>query len=250
MESKQEKEKSEREKKIFRLFAKVCPLSILPESITKADPPNPDILCEVEGGKQIAFELGEIIDESFAMRTNESNRLQQLLITEYQNLSSNELSDFNNKFGNALIYVVFKDGISSKNKSNVISSIIDILQNLPNLFSGNILLTDYPHLNEVLKRMSVSRGDFVGPCFDVCNVGSFADATVPLIDKKFKKQYESSFPIDFLAYYELQPVLPQDQWVNKVNSFITKNMKGSKFNRIWIYDIFENKILMSSENNH
>ena len=56
---------------IFRNFAEVCPLDIIRESISKRNPPEPDVLCKfAEGEEEVAFELVEIIDEGWARLTS------------------------------------------------------------------------------------------------------------------------------------------------------------------------------------
>ena len=56
---------------IFRNFAEVCPLNIIRESISKRNPPEPDVLCKLaESEEEVAFELVEIIDEGWACLTS------------------------------------------------------------------------------------------------------------------------------------------------------------------------------------
>ena len=59
-------EKKVNEKRVAKLFAKVCPLKIKIDSIENRDPPEPDILCERENGQKVALELVEVIDEGLA----------------------------------------------------------------------------------------------------------------------------------------------------------------------------------------
>jgi len=50
---------------VFRRFAKVSGLPIIPESIEQPPEPEPDILCEIIGEGRVAFELTRIDDEAF-----------------------------------------------------------------------------------------------------------------------------------------------------------------------------------------
>lgn len=56
----------DREQRAFKLFAEQGPLHIVPSSIESRDPPSPDIVCTLEGGERVAFELVELVDEDFA----------------------------------------------------------------------------------------------------------------------------------------------------------------------------------------
>lgn len=55
-----EDEKAAYERDIFRLFVQSADLPVLPRSIQSRPPPEPDILCQLEDGAFVAFELGEL----------------------------------------------------------------------------------------------------------------------------------------------------------------------------------------------
>jgi hypothetical protein len=61
-----EAEKSEREIAVFRDFARVAGLGIDESSVRKRVPPEPDLLCVVEGEGPVAFELVELCDPNLA----------------------------------------------------------------------------------------------------------------------------------------------------------------------------------------
>jgi hypothetical protein len=56
---------SEHEIGVFRRFAKVSALPIIPESIEQPPRPEPDILCEIIGQGRVAFELTRIDDKEY-----------------------------------------------------------------------------------------------------------------------------------------------------------------------------------------
>lgn len=53
-----------RELLIFKEFAEVSPLCIDINSIESRDPPEPDIVCLLQNGNYVYFELTELIDRS------------------------------------------------------------------------------------------------------------------------------------------------------------------------------------------
>jgi hypothetical protein len=58
--------KGAEELKVFLRFVQASGLAIAPESVSKREPPEPDILCTTEGNGQVAFELVEICDPTLA----------------------------------------------------------------------------------------------------------------------------------------------------------------------------------------
>ena len=66
-----------REKTIFLDFAKTCGLAIQLDSIEKREPPEPDILCQIDWEGAVAFEMVELIYQGLAQQTYGSIRLQQ-----------------------------------------------------------------------------------------------------------------------------------------------------------------------------
>jgi len=59
-------EKQEHEEMtVFGEFAKVCPLPLLLNTAQNRPTPEPDILCDIESGKKLAFELAKRHYSSF-----------------------------------------------------------------------------------------------------------------------------------------------------------------------------------------
>jgi hypothetical protein len=61
-----EKSKGLIELKVFSAFADRCGLPIVPGSAEKREPPEPDILCKLQTGETLAFELAEACAPEFA----------------------------------------------------------------------------------------------------------------------------------------------------------------------------------------
>jgi len=61
-----EQEKGLVELKVFASFANRSGIPIVPGSAQKREPPEPDILCELETGEALAFELAEACAPEFA----------------------------------------------------------------------------------------------------------------------------------------------------------------------------------------
>jgi hypothetical protein len=69
-----EARKGELELHIFLEFASRVGLSIVPSTVEKRSPPEPDILCQLASGEFVAFELAEACAPEFAAAMSKSVR--------------------------------------------------------------------------------------------------------------------------------------------------------------------------------
>jgi hypothetical protein len=88
-----------------------------------------------------------------------------------------------------------------------------------------------------VRTITISRGDFESPEFDVEAVGSIGDPTLDRVRGKWVKSYATRYPIELLAYYELQPQAPEALWLPRLSSFISDNWNASPFRKVWVFDI-------------
>lgn len=238
-------QQAKKEVRIFKMFAKLTPYSIpiRLSSITKKEPPEPDISCNLSDGTAIAFELVECIDNSMAGPIYDSLRLKKVFENMLERLPNGKKERFKVKFKNASICVAFVKGISVNKKKSAISTIFDYLLTLENTAEGKFNLRSSRHLKDAVRWVSITRGGFVGPLFDVEAVTSFVDSVKVRIRDKFRKEYKTKSKTELLVYYELQPEIPGDDWLPSVEKFVENNIKTSVFQRVWIYSIPQNKII-------
>jgi hypothetical protein len=69
-----ERDKGIIELNVFESFAKKCGIPIVPGSAQKREPSEPDILCVLESGEALAFELAEACAPEFAAATTTAIR--------------------------------------------------------------------------------------------------------------------------------------------------------------------------------
>jgi hypothetical protein len=236
-----------RETEIFRRFARASGLAIDESSVQKRPPPEPDILCLSETGEQIAFELVELIDRSFARRTWSQLKLKARFESSYAALDSSRKCAVEQRVGNALIHVVFDEEASHRSREEAIAPTLEVLGRLDASFDGVLRRRDGAELPGGVREVRVARLQSRGPFFDIDSVGSFGDPTLPAIRQKWTKAYSSPFSIDLLAYYELQPELPEAFWRPRLVSFIQGNAASSPFRRVWVYDCGAQAVRFSSE---
>ena len=95
------------EVQVIAAFASVCPYGIIPASIEKREPPEPDIRCQISDGSFVAFEVTESIFDDIA-KQNDDSIFMKRKIKEYLESFPNK-DDFHNKFYNAMIIIYPKD---------------------------------------------------------------------------------------------------------------------------------------------
>ena len=111
----------------------------------------------------------------------------------------------------------------------------------PGGYVGDLPLSG--NVGKIIARITILRSDFVGPCFDVEAVGSLADPAYEKLSQKFNNKYASQFPIELLAYYDLQPIFPTSSWLPRVESYVGKSLHSSMFRRVWFYDIHKGNVI-------
>jgi hypothetical protein len=215
------------EVKVVASFASVCPYGIIPASIEKREPPEPDIRCQIHDGSWIAFEITESIDHLIAQRSEEAQKLKNDL-NKYLQVSSikNELYA---KYCNVMISIYPEDRVPRKNfrSQKNINKLLMLLSN----FADNIDEGEFFFQGEHKYIIELDRGIFQGPIFNTEFGSSFNDYIIKAIHKKFfMKTYQNDLPIELLIHYYMQP--GPFQWdVNEAIKFIRLNLNNSPFQR-------------------
>lgn len=234
-------ERADRELDIFRQFAVAAGLSDSLACGEKRTPPEPDILFRDTAGAYTAFELVELLDQEYGNRVGLLVGTKTALRTYYEGLPEPQRSEFQKKYGNALLYFQFPDALTFKRRRAAFPGIFDRLLRLPNGFTGEAF-EDEPELQSILNGVSISRGRFIGPIFDPESVGWVGDPTVPAIQKKFAKQYQTEHPIELLAYIEINPMFPDEVWIADLQDFLARHGTFMPFRRIWVFHVSKKQV--------
>lgn len=232
---------------IFTNFAEVCPLRIVRSSISKRNPPEPDILCNLaETNEHVAFELVEIIDNDWARLTSGQFREGDALREAYRTGSQDLRRELNQRLGNALVYVSFVPEVQARQRRAAVPEILQRLSTMAPDFVGQWRPAHHGTLDGVVRFITITRGDFPGPEFDVEAVGAIGDPTLERIRAKWSKPYSTRYPIELLAYFELQPLAPEALWRYPLESFLTTSWESSPFRRLWVFDVASRTIPYSA----
>jgi len=267
---------------IFNQFVVAAKLAVSPNSIQKRQSPEPDILCSTDGRGDMAFELVEIIDESMARRDSDATRLRELLVGAFKSLPDDRHASFLSRYQHCSIYVSFQDEAAYRRRADAVPAILDLLLSSAESITGTNRFAEYredyekvyrhaefaradDHVRVVFPQyrrsplfliknhspllgtvdwLNVSRYEHLqGPLFGVDATGSFGEPALEAVQKKFEKKYTTDAPIELLAFYESQPVLPEDIWLPAFSSFVEQNIASSPFGKIYVFDAAKNKIL-------
>lgn len=230
-----------REITIFQTFAKICDLSIKPNSVEKKNPPKPDIQCEVWENGLLPFELVEIIDRNFANMSGKQVDTKTELSRYHSNLPPEKKVRFDRIYSNALIFPRFQNRCTLRQREKLFPVIIEHLLTLDKKFKGDTFenTTEY---GDKLSGISISRGRFSGPLFDLVAGGSIGDPTVSAIRSKFGKTYKSDHPVHLLGYIDLNPMFPEDIWLPSVEEFVKASINKCQFEKVWIFDFQKSEI--------
>ncbi len=229
------KGKERKERKIFQLFAEAASLLVIPNSVKNEQPPAPDVLCKINGGGHVAFELVEIVTPALMREMENGQKLRKAL-----KAACNTYPEIQDRFHDAMIHVGFLDGVTIRKRLSIVNPLVDLFRQHAQIDEGDIQVPN--NLKKIVREISVARGVSRGPAFDVSEMVKCTDDVLGRIKKKCEKRYESNHLIELLAYYTSHSDLDDFEWQSEFHDRVVKILAGSPFKRVWVYDCCENTI--------
>lgn len=231
----------------FRRFAGVCPVIIQSESISKRQPPEPDIACTLrQTGEEVAFELVQIVDEGLARSSSHQTLDMESFRNAYRGDAELQAA-LDERFGDACISIAFVPGLASRHRRSSIQMVLRELATMDSAYVGEWRPPHGSPLCDIVWYILIRRGQFQGPDFYVPADTSIGDPTVARVKTKWHKVYRTQRPIELLAYYCVQPVGPEAWWLSSLRDFLGANWATGPFRRIWVFDSWEQTILYHEE---
>ena len=237
-------ERADLELRVFNAFA--CAAGLPKGWAEKRQQPEPDVLFHDSHGSPRAFELVELIDQDYRHRLALLVDTKIALCTHYKGFPSEKKGLFDQKYGDALLYFRFRPNLTFKRRWAAFRAIFEKLLLLPDGFAGGALEDD-PSLASLVDGVSISRGHSKGPIFDLECVGWIANPSVPAISRKFEKRYDTAYPIELLAYIDINPIFPDEVWLAGLTEFLDSTPKPLPFARIWVFDVGHNNVKLRYE---
>jgi hypothetical protein len=221
------------------MFADACSLQILRQTIEKRCPPEPDILCKVVPEGRVAFELVEVLDKGIGRQSSDTCALRREFNRACRELGRNRIGNLRN----ALVHVTYVAPASLEARKRTLVQLVKQLPKLSATLEGTVPIGE--PLTKVIKKATMHRENFVGPIYDDSSSVDFSEPAIDAVKGKFSKHYVSSAPIELVAYYGIQPLLPRGRWVPAVQRYVEENLAASRFRRVWVFDCTRKSILLA-----
>jgi len=253
-----EKQKHE-EMAVFREFAKVCPLPLVPKTARLGVDP-PDVLCHLESGETLAFELVSCEDVTkddahpegrsaiMPKRLNDAMEFENALVREYSEALAKGCIVQPERFRFHSVRVNLDDGFPSKNgRQRIARRVIGLLnkkgQGVHTIKDGIIRSIQCERDPENLQIKGPPR--FYVP--SGCGARPYV---VERISEKIDRSegYKSEFAIHLLAYSTTACHAESEMWRNDLVAILQAHGTGH-FERIWVFGSHKQSIVFDSAAN-
>ena len=225
--------KQSRELSVFASFAKAADLTA--HTFESRPEPEPDILYRSTAGEALAFELVEILDQSFSHSVDQQLETNSLCWEHLDSLPSDQATAFSEKYADAGISIDFVPGLSKQRRKNLLPTMFRHLMEVPIGFTG-IAPNGPCQLTSFVREIVITREGVIGPTFDAPSFVRMGDPTVPAINAKMRKHYEPNGALVLLAYIDGNPMLPEDVWLANLDCYLESLGPECQFECIFVYD--------------
>jgi hypothetical protein len=244
----------EEELTVFGEFAKVCPLPLLLNTAQNRPTPEPDILCDIESGEKLAFELGQCEDVTkddanpdkyvagMPKKLKDKMELEKALRQAYREALAAGRIDRPERFKFHSVTVYFEDRMSCTNRKRVVHRVIKLLnQHGPGR---------HPIKNGVVRSIHCERDPANlqtegPPTFHVPSGCGARPSVVERIEEKLTKKYGSNHKIHLLAWSTTACQAESVVWKDRLVNLLQSNGMG-QFERIWVFGWHEKSIVFDS----
>lgn len=227
--------RDEEEVKVFRSFCERSHIGIVPDSIEKRSPPEPDILCRLEDGGTLAFELVEVCHPQNARFFGSTLSVSRAIEETYRDLPNEFHARFTLRFASKPLSFSFVPD----------ASLNRIRRTLPRIFAE--LLDQHEKdgqfctFSKAVEKILVSvrlvgRVDTPGrPSFNIA--GSFQpdNVVVECVRSKLNRNYKTPHPVELLAYFGGLAWGKSRLWKVPLKNLLQSHGFGP-FRRVWVLD--------------
>jgi hypothetical protein len=224
--------RDEEEIRTFRQFVAEAGMAVLPASIEKRSPPEPDILCQLADGTHIAFELTEVCVPANAAFTSSAWERARIIEECYRTLPNQIKMQLDARFGQSALSFRFQSGSTLRQVRGIIPRIFRELSahaENPNFFDA---------FSAPVKKVLDSiwlRGrsyETPGPWFNLNGSFSPDDIVVDCVMAKLYKKYTTPHSIELLAHFG-HFAFSSKEWQEPLRELLDR--RGTRpFRRIWV----------------
>lgn len=232
-----------RDREIFIEFASVTGLKLCHGQVDTPDPPQPDVVAMIEGVGRVAYELGEIIDQDLARNYSLSDDT-VAAIREYHEAMPPECRViFDQRYSNAFIMFCFSNAANARKRRQKLPAIFDWLCSsvVPESDRPQLAETGVADVLDYVRIHATTPG--AGPTFCASRPSCFDPSAQSILEKKFKKGYDTSFPLELILHSDRRTIYAAEAWLAKFSAFAMQGLSKSPFRRIWIFERYPPTIL-------
>jgi len=224
-------EQKDREKYIFGEFVEVCPLEIV--SFESKDPPEPDILCQLHDGNELAFELVEAVDNKIPHKDHVTEK-SEALWNEYYNskLSQKERDRYDAVFSGCSLSLSLTNHVTEKAIEKAIPLLFEKYKNSCRDQLG-LIHHEQVGLPKGCERIRIEPQE-AKPTFRCSRASHISsDFIIECLKSKFGKIYETKHSIHLLVFNDHHPFFLMQ---SDIKNYIEENISSSPFDKIWFFD--------------
>jgi hypothetical protein len=225
--------RDEDEVRAFHNFVVQARLLVIPESIQKRDPPEPDILCRMKNGEQLAFEIVEICHRQNSAFLAGAFPLGDLIEKSYQDLPTEIKTRSDERFANRPLSFEFRSEASRNQIGAKLPGILSELADQPSNKDEDWVFSNAAR-KVLLSVRHRGRVDTAGrPYFNLA--GSFTPdvVVVETVMSKLRKTYATPHPIELVAYFGGFAWGDSRDWIQPLQNALDAAGLGP-FRRIWV----------------
>ena len=221
------------EVRAFTDFVAETGMAVVPSSIQKRNPPEPDILCQLADGTHVAFELTEVCVSANAAFVSGAWEWAKIIEECYLTLQPQIKEHLDSRFGQRALSFHFQPGTTRRQLRSIMPRIFKELSEHDensDFFDG----FSAP-VKKVLNSIWL-RGrsyDTPGPWFNINGQFFPDDIVVDCVMAKLCKQYATPHLIELLAYFG-HFAFNSKRWHEPLRELL--DQKGlHPFRRIWVF---------------
>jgi hypothetical protein len=232
---------------VFREFAKLCPLP-LDSGTARPGPDPPDILCELESGETLAFELVSCEDEveigvSCTKKQIDAGVLNRGLEDEFKKAVKESRIERPERFKHHSIWVDFSDDATLKKRKNAMPRVCELLNQLgPGCHAVN-----EPPIQSIRCIAFQNKGSYAGPEFCVSTFCCVGVCIVEHIKAKLDKKYSSDRKLHLIAW-SITASAKEFRGFEHHKKLVEmlKERGMDPFDHIWVFGVSEKSIIFDS----
>lgn len=227
-------EQSETELAVFHHFIEIARLAVLPDSIEKRQPPEPDVRCRTMQGEAVAFELLEVCNFHNARSIFRGHQIHASLMAAYEALPLGTRKVFDQLFTSRPLSFLFRPDASAISIRNVLPSLLTEITTTQEIDDEFVVFS--APVSKIVVKVQL-RGRLNDPDAVNFNIGGHFDPTVPVdaISAKLTKKYQSDCPVELLAHFGAF-ALRNDQSYRQLVLQLLKERGLGPFRRVWLLE--------------